>query len=366
MHVTALDAPDPGELRRCSRCLLPETYPQIAFDENDVCSVCRVHRPQHEELLGEEALRRLVDLHRSRSGKYDCLTALSGGRDSTYALYYAVRKLGLKTLAFTVDQGFIPAETWENIAQATRILGVEHVVIKHRLSQKSLAPMLRAWVKRPSASMVSFMCLGCRLGMRKVFLQVARQYALPLCISGAGEPEGSFATAFFSTHSSRLRRMLALFGGIGVELLRNPRYLLHPALPWRMVVEFLYEYPPAGFIRRLVSPRWEYVPLFRYIPYDENEIMRVLTEELKWQKYRYSAAAWRADCKISLLKNALYQQTLGFTKHDELISGLIRRGLISREAGLARLAHDNQIPEQFLDEFFAELGVRREHRGPAG
>ena len=359
--MQAIATPEPAgrQLQRCSRCVLPETYPAITFDGQGVCSVCRQHQLQQQELLGEDALNRLVDSYRGRSGQYDCLTALSGGRDSTYALYYSVRKLGLRTLAFTVDQGYIPPETWQSIRNATQILSVDHVVIKHDLSAKSLGPMLRAWLKRPSPAMVSFMCLGCRLGMRKAFLKVARQYQIPLCMSGAGEPEGSFATAFFSTHPSRLRRILALFSGIALELLRNPRYLLHPGLPVRMLAEFLYEYPPTGFIRRLTQPKWEYLPLFRYIPYDEPKIMRVLVDELKWQRFHHSAAAWRADCKISLLKNALYQQTLGFTKHDELVSGMIRRGLITREEALARLDNDNRIPEAFLDEFYGELRAAR-------
>ena len=30
-----------GELRRCSRCLLPETHETIVFDSEGVCNVCR-------------------------------------------------------------------------------------------------------------------------------------------------------------------------------------------------------------------------------------------------------------------------------------------------------------------------------------
>jgi hypothetical protein len=28
-------------LKRCTKCILPETFPGIEFDENDVCNYCQ-------------------------------------------------------------------------------------------------------------------------------------------------------------------------------------------------------------------------------------------------------------------------------------------------------------------------------------
>jgi len=301
----------------------------------------------------------VVEEFKGKGTAYEALSALSGGRDSTYALYYAVRKLGLRMLAFTVDNGFIPDETWENIRNATRMLGVDHITIKHDHLKKSIRPVLSAWCKKPSAAMVTFLCLGCRLGLQKAFLEVSRKYRIPLCISGGGEPEEYFADAFFTTSSGRLRRTVEMATGVGLELLRNPRYLLSPFVPLRMFMEFLYNFAPLGFVRRRLNPSWQYLELFRYLGYHENHVVDVITNELGWKKYHHSAASWRSDCKINLLKNACYQRTLGFTKNDELVSGMVRRGSMTREQALRRLDRDNCIPEEFLAEFFAELGLRR-------
>ncbi len=348
------------DLKRCTRCVLPSTYPGLTFDEQGVCSACRKHSAERVEPLGEAALRAAVEKYRSRGTKYEALSALSGGRDSTYALYYAVRKLGLKTLAFTIDNGFTPDETWANIRNATEILGVDHVVIRHDYLKKSIRPMLSAWMHKPSPAMITFLCLGCRLGLQKAFLQVSKTYRIPLCMSGGGEPEENFAAAFFTNSQGGLKRTLGLVSGVGKELLRNPRYLMSPSLPVRMFMEFLYEFPPIGLIRRRVRPRWHYLPLFLYLKYDEDHVSDVITNQLKWTKYHRSAASWRSDCKINLLKNACYLATLGFSKNDEMVSGLIRRGHITREQALERLAHDNVIPEEFLVEFFEEVGLRYE------
>jgi hypothetical protein len=45
---------------------------------------------------------------------------------------------------------------------------------------------------------------------------------------------------------------------------------------------------------------------------------------------------------VYLLKQYLYRHTLGFTKNEELLSGMIRAGLIDREAISERLPHDNE------------------------
>jgi hypothetical protein len=350
----------PDALKRCTRCVLPETYPGISFDENGVCNHCRRYDAANDKPLGEEALLKVVEKYRSRDTKYEALSALSGGRDSTYALYYAVRRLGLKTLAFTIDNGFIPEETWQNIDNTTRILGVDHVIVRHDFLKKSIRAVLSAWIKKPSPAMVTFLCLGCRLGMKKAFVDIARTYQLPLCISGGGEPEESFATAFFTGSSSRFKRSLAMASGIGKEFLRNPRYLLSGWVPSLMFMEFLYYYPPIESVRRRVCPKWHYLGLFDYLEYDEEHILDVITNELKWKKYHYSAASWRADCKVNLLKNACYQRILAFTKNDELVSGMIRQGQLTREKALVRLGRDNDIPVEFLAEFFAEVGLRHE------
>lgn len=346
------------DLKRCTRCVLPETYPGISFDDAGVCNRCRRYNPAAKKPLGEEALRMVVEELKGKGTAYEALSALSGGRDSTYALHYAVRKLGLKMLAFTVDNGFIPDETWENIRNATRILGVDHIIIEHDHLKKSIRPVLSAWVKKPSAAMVTFLCLGCRLGLQKAFREVSKEYRIPLCFSGGGEPEEYFADAFFTTSSGRLRRTVEMAAGVGFELLRNPRYLLSPFVPLRIFMEYLYNFAPVGFVRRRLNPSWQYVELFRYLGYDENHVLDVITNELGWKKYHHSAASWRSDCKINLLKNVCYQRTLGFTKNDELVSGMIRHGSLTREEALQRVAHDNRIPREFFGELFTEIGLR--------
>jgi hypothetical protein len=344
-------------MKRCSRCTLPETYPGISFDQDGVCSRC----PKHGEVvtvvpLGEERLHSAIDGHRGKNKDYDCLVGLSGGRDSTYALYYAVKVLGLRVLAFTIDNGLMPQQTHENVRRAVDILQVDHITETHDLLKRNLKPVLSAWLRRPSPAMIPFLCVGCRLELYRGFLRIAKRYQVPLLISGLGEPESSFAMQFFASGSTS--KLGSLVAGLASEMIRNPRYpLMRPSLPYWLLLEYLYAFSSRPIMKDLSYPEMHHLRLFEYTGWDEQQIMTVIQSELGWENYGYSESAWRSDCKVSLLKNHLYYELLGFTKNDELVSNLIRLGTISREEGLARVERENVIPERFLREFLEELHI---------
>ena len=71
----------------------------------------------------------------------------------------------------------------------------------------------------------------------------------------------------------------------------------------------------------------------------------------------FSRASWRSDCKVHLLRQYLYKETLGFTKNDELLSLMIRRNSITREEALRRAEFENDIPHDFVSAFVDELGL---------
>jgi glucosamine--fructose-6-phosphate aminotransferase (isomerizing) len=60
-----------SRLRRCERCLLPESFPFIIFDGDGVCNYCQQYRPF--PFKGEDALRELVAPYRRQDGRPDCI-----------------------------------------------------------------------------------------------------------------------------------------------------------------------------------------------------------------------------------------------------------------------------------------------------
>ena len=78
-------------MKYCKRCLYPENHPLgIIFDEQGVCSGCRVH--EEKDIIDWEKrgkkLERTLRAYKSESGKnYDCIIPVSGARDSYFIVH---------------------------------------------------------------------------------------------------------------------------------------------------------------------------------------------------------------------------------------------------------------------------------------
>lgn len=346
-------------MERCSKCVIPDTYPGIQIDSDGVCSFCtEAPEPKAPQCPGNpDQLLALIAQHRLPGSQYDCALALSGGRDSTYALYYVVRVLGLRVLAYTVDHGLLPDHTRDNIRNAVRILNVAHVMEPIDAMERCTRAMLSAWLHRPSAPTVSLLCLGCRQALYAAILEGARRHGTPIVICGVGEAgvHGYLPIRFFSPEQTGWKAHLKVTAGFGLEFLRNPRYLASPHIVRMMLREYV----------SVVSRRWlkkksagvKYVPLYDYIPWDEDTILRTIQSELGWQAAPGVQATWRSDCKLAMLKNQFYLLTAGFTLQDSLVGDLVRTGRITRAEGLERLARENVVNPNLIEEALDDIGV---------
>ena len=112
--------------RECTRCVMDTSDPLIEFDDDGVCNHCRSY-DEHLAHIGNadsrrKALSDLVEkLKQNGHGKdYDCIMGLSGGVDSSYLVWFAVRELGLRPLVVHVDAGWnseLAVNNIQNIVQ---------------------------------------------------------------------------------------------------------------------------------------------------------------------------------------------------------------------------------------------------------
>jgi hypothetical protein len=359
-HTPSQATVQPTHLRRCSRCVLPHTFPRIKFDDQGVCNYCRDEEAP-TALLGEVKLLEVIKSRKQKGSRYDCMVALSGGRDSTYAMYYLSRKLGLKILAYSVDNGFMPAETIANINNATSILSVDHVWEKHNELRLGIKPVLTAWLHQPRPEMLSSLCLGCRSGFAQGLLRAARKHKTITVITGCGEPgsDEHLGLKFFTAKPFRSAGgAFELLAGFARELFKNPRYFSSLSVPYLMVKEYSYKFAPTALVSRVVSPGTRQLGLYRFIPWDEKKITQVICNDLGWKKPSFASAAYRSDSEICALKSQLYLKTLGFTINDVLVSGMIRKGLLTRSEGLAKLEVENVELPNFLVQISKKVGVK--------
>lgn len=148
------------KLRRCTRCLLPETFPGISFDERGVCSICR----DYKKNLPKGKKRFLSELSKQHTvnSRYDCIVPISGGRDSCYILHYLVRELHLNPVAYTYDWGLVTDLARRNIQRMCSSLGVEHILISADIRKKreNVKKNVEAWLKRPTLGTIPLFMAG--------------------------------------------------------------------------------------------------------------------------------------------------------------------------------------------------------------
>ena len=112
----------------CSQCLLSDDIKCVELDDNGVCNYCTRYDYYKEKLLASH-----VDLEdilfeikkRNKRKEYDVIVGISGGVDSCYVLYQAVKKYGLRVLALHIDTGWNSEIATRNIKRAVSILGVD-------------------------------------------------------------------------------------------------------------------------------------------------------------------------------------------------------------------------------------------------
>lgn len=85
---------------RCTRCLYPDTKPDLHFDAEGVCSACRAYdkRKEIDWAAREQDLLRI--LNEAPRGEFDCVVPSSGGKDSHWQVLKLL-ELGVRPLIVT-------------------------------------------------------------------------------------------------------------------------------------------------------------------------------------------------------------------------------------------------------------------------
>ena len=108
-----------SEATFCATCCANDfLIPGIEFDKNGLCPMCQTA----EKTKDLKSLVPLVtDIPRSRKSRFDIALFYTGGKDSTYMLYYLSKVMGLRVLALTWEIPYMSESAAKSIANAKRI-----------------------------------------------------------------------------------------------------------------------------------------------------------------------------------------------------------------------------------------------------
>jgi hypothetical protein len=331
---------DVPQVRRCTRCILPETMPFITFDGQGVCNYCRHYKPRNAPRPKEE-LFKLAEPYRRPTGN-DCILPFSGGRDSCYALHLVVKELKMKPLTYTYDWGMVTDLGRRNISRMSSIMGVENIIVAANIEQKrrNIAMNLKAWLKAPHLGMVSILTAGDKHFFRHVET-VKKQTGISMNLWGVNPLEVTHFKAGFlgippdfeekRVYSHGLMKQLRYHALRVGAMLQSPGYF-NSSL-WDTL---------SGEYYRSGTDKSDYYHIFDYWRWDEKQIDETLAKEYDWERAVDTNTTWRIGDGTAAFYNYIYQQVAGFTEHDTFRSNQIREGDVTREEALELVLDENR------------------------
>lgn len=346
-------SPKRKPLRRCTRCILPHTFPFIDFDADGVCNYCREGAPVRTD--DRQTLEARLAPFRSKDGRPDCIVALSGGRDSCYGLHVVKKELGLNPIAYTYDWAMVTDEARRNCARMCGELGVEHIIRSADIISKrrNIRLNIEAWLRRPELGMIPLFMAGDKQFFHYA-TEVSKQTGVPLVIFCGGNnlEITRFKTGFCGVQDKSVNTMVGLDlpGKVKLAAYYAENYLRNPHYINRSVADTLF-----AFYSTYVN-RQDFLYLYKYVEWNEKVIGETLSRLYGWESSGDSASTWRIGDGTASFYNYIYHTVAGFSEHDTFRSNQIRAGLLKREDALRLVEQENQPRYASMKEYASLVG----------
>jgi hypothetical protein len=270
---------------------------------------------------------------------YDALVPVSGGKDSAYVLYLAVRKYGLNVLTYTFDNGFMSSLALDNIRRITESCGVDHVWVRHNPSM--LKKLYRTVLVNSGE-----ICGLCGMGIENSMLKISEAWNIPLIFLGHSPTEqNSFSTEnIYDT--TKLKAILRHKSDVSEDMI--DRYLIYPNLNFIMS----YLYSRTGRFGRKVNLLY-----FEHLPSDK-EISKILIEKMGWAESTHSDYSRHFDCLAEPFSNYIREKRMGYSRRLPQLCNMIRSGEIDREEALSIVKKDKaENSSDHFEEVMQILGL---------
>ena len=278
------------------RCVLTDSFPRIHFDDHGVCSVCRDYDAwwgnwNQDKQQKQQVLYKICKQAKAKHKEFDALVPLSGGKDSTYVLYIARKKLGLKCLAYTLDNGYLSDHAKRNIEHTCAELGVEHVY--YRLDTKLINELFSVFIKK-----TGWFCSVCMRAIQMSTFKMADMYKTPLIIKGSSmRTELPLAREMFQGGDpAHVRSVLA-----DDPLAQDCRRLCERGASLQRRVGYMM-FLLSGQ-KRLTS--YAYFNLAGYVDWDYDIIHETIRSELDWDSPQESE---HMDCVIHPIQKYIHNK----------------------------------------------------------
>jgi len=328
------------EIKYCKKCVIPDTKPDILFNNEGICSACVYYEERSEmnwdkrkiELMG------LLNKYKSKDGSnHDCIIPVSGGKDSTFQTLKML-EFGMNPLCVTATTDKLSDIGRRNIENIKK-LGVDYIEV-------STNPILRRKINKFTLTMVGDIGWPEHLTIFTIPVRIATQHKIPLIIWGENTQNENGGPAADAKNNTLSRRWLEEFGGLNA--LRVSDLIGQEGIQKRDLV--LYTYPSNEELDKIgVTGLF----LGHYIPWDGHN------NALIAQAYGFESYPTRVDGSIINYENLDNLQMrvhdyfkflkFGYDRCTDWASLHIRRNRLTRDEGLKLVKeYGGKFPSVYL------------------
>ncbi len=326
----------PEQAKLCTKCILPETFPGISFDEAGVCNICRksdgkeATLDQNKKIYEHKFLDLLNTLginadHAAPSPDrpaYDILMAYSGGKDSTYTIGLLKLKYGLRVLALTFDNGFISDTASSNIKKVTEHLGIDHIIFKPKwgiLKKVFSAAIEHELYSKKSLERASTICTSCIGLVKSVCLKTSIEQNIPMIGYGWSPGQAPLQSAIMKNNPA-LSRMSQQ------AILKPLREVAGEDIEVYFLQERHYS-SPDKFPYNIHPMAWEF--------YNEEMILNEI-KQYGWEAPSDTDSN-STNCLLNAYANDVHLRRYKFHPYVWEIANMVREGVMTREDGYRKI-----------------------------
>ncbi len=319
----------------CSRCGISSRYPDTTIGTDGICGICRdfdSYKTRAEVYFKTpQDLSQIVsNLPARKTGTYDAIVLLSGGKDSTYALY-RFADLTRNILALTLDNGFISEEAKANIRRVTDDLGIDHRFMT--------TPAMNDIFKE-SLTKHSNVCQGCFKTIYTLALDTARAEGIPAIVTGLSRGQ------FFET-----RLTPDLFANRAPSAQELDQFVQDARKSYHRMDDAVSRHLGVTFDDAIFEDI-EIIDIYRYVDVSVSEIYRVLDARGAWA--RPSDTGRSTNCLINDVGIHVHKTREGFHNYALPYSWDVRMGHKTRQDAVEEL--DDEIDTSRVHDILAQIG----------
>lgn len=318
MTTSPMDSTQQKNVQVCTKTVMDTLAdPNITFDENGVCNYFYQYQDRVNKFFiggekGKEELAKVFNRikEEGKGKKYDCITGVSGGVDSTYMVYLC-KQYGLRPLVIHLDNGWNSEIANQNINNIIDKCGYD--LYTHVIDWDEFKDLQLSFLK---ASVID--------------LELTSDHAI-------------FAIIYKLAKKHNIKYLLSGFNitteGILPEAWRWYKYdwLNIKSIQKQFGSAKLKSYPHVSFNRKiyfdLIKKMQTVMPL-NYLDYNKEEAKKIITEELGWRDY---GGKHFESIITRFYQGYILPEKFGVDKRKAHLSTLIASGQLSRNEALEEL-----------------------------